>query len=649
MKYRIVFLFVFLSVLKGFAQEDDEKTGELIIGPPPSVKSMTGKPSPVDSVAITDYKIIGYQSDTTFVDTTLSIQKEYKFNYLRKDDFELLPFSNVGQTYNTLGRNSDEVSLFPRLGAISKHYNYMEVEDINYYHVPTPVTELFFKTVMEQGQLADGFFTANTSERFNFSIANKGLRSLGKYQNIRSSVGNFRLTLNYKSKNQKYFLRGHWVSQDIANQENGGITNRIQFESGDEEFTDRSRIDVAFQNAENFLVGKRYYLGQRYYLKKKKDSTEFSNISLGHEFNYETKLYRFIQDSQEDFFGAAFQSSNLIDRSQLRALFNQLDLTYDTHITGKLTFKALNYNYDYFFKSILFTDNGVIQNQLKGSEIAIGASWMKQIGGLSLNFDGITNVSGDLGGTNIRAFASYELNNGGLIKGGVYSSSRMPDFNMLLYQSNYIAYNWQNTSVFKKQESRGGHLNLHFKKWFNLDVNYSVLDNYTYFATSPETENAQARPFQSSGTINYLKIKLSNEIKLGKFALANTVMYQNVNQEAEIFNVPQLVTRNTLYFSDHIFKKAMYLQMGINFKYFTSYYMDAYNPLLAEFYVQNTEKFGGFPLLDFFINAKVKQTRIYLKAEHFNSSFSEANFYTAPDYPYRDFIVRFGLVWNFFI
>jgi hypothetical protein len=649
MKYRIVFLFVFLSVLKGFAQEDDEKTGELIIGPPPSVKSMTGKPSPVDSVAITDYKIIGYQSDTTFVDTTLSIQKEYKFNYLRKDDFELLPFSNVGQTYNTLGRNSDEVSLFPRLGAISKHYNYMEVEDINYYHVPTPVTELFFKTVMEQGQLADGFFTANTSERFNFSIANKGLRSLGKYQNIRSSVGNFRLTLNYKSKNQKYFLRGHWVSQDIANQENGGITNRIQFESGDEEFTDRSRIDVAFQNAENFLVGKRYYLGQRYYLKKKKDSTEFSNISLGHEFNYETKLYRFIQDSQEDFFGDAFQSSNLIDRSQLRALFNQLDLTYDTHITGKLTFKALNYNYDYFFKSILFTDNGVIQNQLKGSEIAIGASWMKQIGGLSLNFDGITNVSGDLGGTNIRAFASYELNNGGLIKGGVYSSSRMPDFNMLLYQSNYIAYNWQNTSVFKKQESRGGHLNLHFKKWFNLDVNYSVLDNYTYFATSPETENAQARPFQSSGTINYLKIKLSNEIKLGKFALANTVMYQNVNQEAEIFNVPQLVTRNTLYFSDHIFKKAMYLQMGINFKYFTSYYMDAYNPLLAEFYVQNTEKFGGFPLLDFFINAKVKQTRIYLKAEHFNSSFSEANFYTAPDYPYRDFIVRFGLVWNFFI
>jgi hypothetical protein len=53
-------------------------------------------------------------------------------------------------------------------------------------------------------------------------------------------------------------------------------------------------------------------------------------------------------------------------------------------------------------------------------------------------------------------------------------------------------------------------------------------------------------------------------------------------------------------------------------------------------------------MLDFFINAKVQQTRIYLKAEHFNSSFSAPTYYAAPEYPYRDFIVRFGLVWNFF-
>ena len=46
---------------------------------------------------ISSYQIISAQRDTTFLDTTLSIKKDYKFNYLRRDDFELMPFVNVGR------------------------------------------------------------------------------------------------------------------------------------------------------------------------------------------------------------------------------------------------------------------------------------------------------------------------------------------------------------------------------------------------------------------------------------------------------------------------------------------------------------------------------------------------------------------------
>ena len=48
------------------------------------------------------YKIYTLQQDSTFVDTSLTIQSEYKYNLLRKDNFGLLSFSNEGQTYNTL-------------------------------------------------------------------------------------------------------------------------------------------------------------------------------------------------------------------------------------------------------------------------------------------------------------------------------------------------------------------------------------------------------------------------------------------------------------------------------------------------------------------------------------------------------------------
>ena len=133
---------------------------------------------------ITDYLIVNSESDTTFVDTTLTIYKDYKFNYLRKDDFEVIPFSNLGQTYNTLSYNFQDTRLMPSFGARARHFNYMEIEDINYYRVPTPLTELFFKTAFEQGQLVDAFFTVNTSPQINYSIAYKGLRSIGKYQHI---------------------------------------------------------------------------------------------------------------------------------------------------------------------------------------------------------------------------------------------------------------------------------------------------------------------------------------------------------------------------------------------------------------------------------------------------------------------------------
>ena len=204
------------------------------------------------------------------------------------------------------------------------------------------------------------------------------------------------------------------------------------------------------------------------------------------------------------------------------------------------------------------------------------------------------------------------------------------------------------------------------KRWGHLTAKYTALDNYTYFGldeaavTAAEsaleegesiesTLNSFVRPFQEGNTINYLKVKYEKEFKWRKWALNNTVLYQEVAQDAQVLNVPQLITRNTLYFSSDIFKKAMYIQTGVTLKYFTAYNMNGYHPLLAEFYVQNREELGGFPLIDVFFNARVRQTRIYFKAEHLNTTWQQQyNYYAAPNYPFRDFVIRFGLVWNFF-
>ena len=99
--------------------------------------------------------------------------------------------------------------------------------------------------------------------------------------------------------------------------------------------------------------------------------------------------------------------------------------------------------------------------------------------------------------------------------------------------------------------------------------------------------------------------------------------------------------------------KEDFLKNGVDYsnkKVFFKVYLDEIvtEDLISSFHIQSNEKIGGFPLIDFFVNAKIKQTRLYLKAEHINSTATGNNFYSSPSYPYRDFLIRFGLVWNFF-
>jgi len=743
----------------------------------------------------TDYKIISIHNDTTLIDTTLTLKKDYKFNYLRKDNFELLAFHNQGQTFNKLGYNFENNSLLPTIGANAKQFNYFKVEDISYYEVPTPSSEILYRTGLEQGQVLDAFLTMNTSRQFNFSIAYKGLRSLGKYRNSLSSHGNFRTTFNYHTKNKKYYARGHFSSFDLLNNENGGLTPEsiAFFEGNDPNYTDRARLDVNYTDAENLLEGKRYYFEQQITLFSKKnkitehntnisnqlkkynsvlrrienlqkgtissskkgkikasgkklglnkkslskkknsivktdsvsinniikidslttqtisnikevinkndstaikssvkidslttkkplkqkdsistlDSTAIAknkiidsllivateikidssqlipideklqlNLKFGHTFMYETKHYRFKQAAANTIFGDAFES-NITDHTSYQKLDNQFYLQFNSQYTGSLKAKINYYDYNYHYNGILFYDSQTISDKLKGNAIAVGAEWKTQFGKIHLATDASSIITGDLTGHSIKASAMYKKDSIFSFKGFAQLVSKTPDFNKTLYQSDYIDYNWQNDFTNEEISTIG----IEFKsaKWGNLKASYNLIDNYTYF-------DENSKPVQATETLNYIKVKASKAISYKKFTLDNTVMYQTVSEGEPFFRVPEIVTRNTLYYSSYVFKgKPMYLQTGVTFKYFTSYNANAYNPLLSEFVLQNDTEIGDFPIIDFFANAQIRRTRIFLKVENLNASFTGRTYYSAPNYPYRDLTVRFGIVWNWFI
>ncbi|MBT8288606.1 MAG: putative porin [Bacteroidia bacterium] len=595
---------------------------------------------------IQDYKIISRYNDTTYVDTTLTIAKEYKFNYLRRDRFDLIPFSNLGQTHNTLSYDFRNKKLMPLFGARARHFNYMEIDDINYYYVPTPLTELMFKTSYQQGQLLDAFFTVNTSRQFNFSVAYKGLRSLGNYQHILTSTGNFRTTANYSTKNKRYNARAHIVTQDLLNQENGGIRDEdiINFESGNAEFLDRAVFDPQFENAESILEGKRFHLEHDYAIARKSDSLHSRSLKIGNILSFTNKYYEYRQDAANNLFGDAFESV-IHERTTLEDFYAEGNLSYRTNAIGLLSARVGYHNFNYGYDKLVQIEGQQITNRIKGDAISAGGRYNNTIGKLKLDGDVGIMVSGDLTGNYIDASAQYIYSDDFSLGAAINLSSRSPNYNFLLYQSDYLNYNWEND--FENIKTKQLAFSLRSKKYADIDVDFNTIDQYTYFA---KNGNGLIRPVQTPKPIKYFRVKLSREFQVGKFHLMNTIRYQSINEGEGVLNVPEFMTRNTLYFADDLFKNnALYLQTGINFSYFTKYNMNAYDPVLAEFYIQNETELGGFPLIDFFINVKVRQTRIFLKAEHFNSAWTGYDFYSAPNYPYRDFAVRFGLVWDFFL
>ncbi len=589
------------------------------------------------------YLIFNVFGDSITIDTTLSIKKYYRFNYLRKDNLEELPFSNFGQTYNSLSY-SFENSIFPSPSFSSKQYAYLKSDDVKYYRVPTPVTELLFKSVMKQGQFTDVFFATNTSEQFNFSIGFKGMRSLGNYQNILSGLKMFRFTSNYNSKKDNYKFKTHYVSQNFENRENGGLTNSsiINFESEDNLFTERSKLSVKFEDATSHFLSKRFFLDHQFVLLKSKKS---NSLSLGHTFEYETAYFSFEQDKSSDFYGNSGNSIN--DKTQIKTMYNKFYTSLKSNILDDLKISYLNYNYDYLTNALSSSPDGFDQN-----ENSFSVEFKKNIFKNNISGKVEKNLFGDRLGDLLYIKLNSDFKN--LNYYLEFSNlKKHPGFYFELFDSAYNEVGW-NESL-EKIKINNINLSVFSRGIGILNFKYSLVDNFTFFSkkdNQPFNDDGDLKLVpainQSQQTIKHLKIKWQKEFRFGKFALDNSLVYQNVNQTNRILNLPEFLTRNTFYYSNDVFQKAMYLQTGITFKYFSKYYSNEYNPLISAFHIQTDKKIGNFPLIDLFLNARIQRTRIYLKAEHFNSKLTGNNFYSSPTYPYRDFIIRFGLVWNFF-
>ena len=589
-----------------------------------------------------DYKFFRLDQDTLYFDQELSIKNYYKKNFTQKDYFGKMQPGNLGKPFNDLVFQlpNAPISRFLPTGKLN---NFITESDIRYFDVKTPTTEFDYESGVKEGQSLSTLFTHSPNSKINYFIHYKGLRSQGKYQNEFAINNSVALGLNYHTKNKKYRFLTHYIIQNIDNNENGGITNRSDFENKSTTFSTRIHIPVNLQGVNSAYNSRRFQLVQYFRLFGKVDSTQRHHLlDIKSNFIYEKNTYYYTENQANTFF------SNSLVTGAIRRSEN-----LQSNIENKI---GLEYRYKSSFSAEighLFND---VQYSVLQTRLDLPSTLTESMQGIYANLKTQPNHY-----FSIKSLAQYSLSStyenpyqfqveaifspikGYSLFGNFTQLSALPKFNYQLNQSFYNDYNYYNPNL-KNENTQKIDLGIDFTPLkTKITSSLTSLDNLLYL-----DQNYLAQQLNSN--IQILSAEIENTLTYKRMNWTNQARYQQLNENQTILPLPNWIVRSSLYYQGPAFKGKTELQTGVNVYYFSAFQSREISPIHNEYKLQSTAtsySIGEIPNMDIFFNLKVKRMRIYLKLENISSTFTE-NYYTLPYIPYTDWRFRFGIKWYLF-
>lgn len=167
-----------------------------------------------------------------------------------------------------------------------------------------------------------------------------------------------------------------------------------------------------------------------------------------------------------------------------------------------------------------------------------------------------------------------------------------------------------------------------------------LINNYLYF-------NQHGLATQTTAPLQIAQLLIRENLHLGGVHLDNTLALQRSNR-SEVLRLPKWFTKNSLYFAGSIFQKRLYLNAGVDFRLNSEFQPDGYQPVTAQYYLQDSVSAKPFPWVDMFVSIKVNSFRFFAKYENFTTLWDDRTvFYQTARYPQPFGAIRLGVGWRF--
>ncbi len=586
---------------------------------------------------------IKYPSDSSFISLLSDSDKNNLLNFkYSKIDSSITNFQNYfpRNTNGHLGQASAPLYITYQSKALgfnmltAPYQNDMiSKDDVKYFQTKGPYANLTGIAGSKQEQLFKLLFSNTFKNNLNITLAFNRYSGLGFYKHQQSFTNNFYTSSNYSSKNGRVGYYAYFLFNKLKYQENGGITNDSSFIENVN--INKMLLTVNLNNAKREYRNTTIDFNPWFRLNKHEDSSSVLSHFIDYQFNYSGSYTKYIDlnSGSEGFYNVFYLDTvSTHDSSHWRGISNGLNYTLKINSLQS----RIKIGYKNEINQVYQHADSVFMNQMANAGFYFN----------NKSYNGLVKVNYIFSGPNAGDY-SLDINNQYFknvanvpfaLNFNVNIEKRHPDFIFNSWTSNH--YIWKNN--FSPTDKTQAILSIStIDNRFDMGVVFQNVKNLIYF-------NELAVPEQTPITIQNISAFIHKDVLLFKhLGIGAKYNYQSSSYQS-IISVPNHVINCALYYQGNLFKKALQIQIGFNAQYFSSFYGYAYMPATNQYYVQTKTTVGDYPYVDFFLNARIKPVRFFIKIDHVTQGMMGTNYSLTPGYLQNDRAFKFGLNWLFF-
>jgi len=549
-------------------------------------------------------------------------------------------------------------------------------ENTRFFNTTRPYAELGYLVGSRSEQLVDINFAQNIKPNWNYAFQYRLINSPGTFNSQNTNHNSYRVNSWYQSHNKRYQGFLIMIANKLASSENGGLANFHDIDSN----TLRTNLPTVLNNQSigtNNIFSTTIYTGteyntanfwyrQQYDIIGKKDSivTDSSVIPLfypqfraEHTIQYNTYSYRFFDTNLEDtafyrinygiifpgpyIIQPGFASDTFYKQDKWKQLVNDLSLYQFPDPKNPQQFIKVGATLENFSGEFDSTNrtffnlfiHGEYRNRTRNQKWDIEAYGKFYLGGY--------NAADYNASISLKRYISREI---GFLQLGFQNADRTPSFVFNRSSSFSFAtpdFNKENiTSLFGSLDQP--------RLQLKLTANYYLISNYAYF-------EAFSQEKQQSSLFNVLQIGIDKVVHLNRNWVWRLAIQLQQKAGVSPVNLPLLLTHNQIGYEGSLGFKNLRVSFGLEFRYYTAYRADGYDPVEGQFFTQNdTTLRMRLPDMTPYVNLRIRGFTAYVRAENVNTAqlgpngfgFTNYNF-VAPNYPNTGLRIRVGIYWSF--